>query len=88
MSAVNEWLAMFHVHEGGVTMLEGCFFNQGRLVGDYLAVVLVELIRTGHLALGAAVLSGQQQVCVTHSGQLRYRELNSNAAREGRHRGR
>lgn len=84
MSAVNEWLALLRVHEGGVTTLAGRFFNQGRPVADYLAATLAELIRTGHLALGAAVPSGQQQVCVTHAGQIRYIELNSNGVLEGR----
>ena len=56
MSAVNEWLALLGVHEGGVTTLAGRFFNQGRPVADYLAATLAELIRTGHLALGAVQL--------------------------------
>jgi len=85
---MNEWLALLRVHEGGVTVLAGCFFNQERPVDDYLAAALAELIRTGHLALGAVVPSGQQQVCVTHAGQLRYMELNSKRVQEVRHGGR
>ena len=82
MSPVNEWLALFRVHEGGVTRLDGDYLNHGRPVADYLAVVLDELIRTELLALGRSTPSGQQQVCVTHAGQVRYTELNANGIRE------
>ena len=85
MSAVNEWLALLRVHEGGMTTSEGRFFNQGRPVDDYLAAALAELIRTEYLALGAVVSDGQQQVCVTHAGQLRYMELDSNELEGGSH---
>lgn len=85
MTSLNEWLALLRVHEGGVTTLAGRFFNQGQPVDDYLALTLAELIRTGYLALGATVPSEQQQVCVTHAGQVRYAELNRNGVREGRH---
>ncbi|MGH3911703.1 MAG: hypothetical protein ACRDRM_12840 [Pseudonocardiaceae bacterium] len=78
---MNEWLALLRVHEGGVTTLEGCFYNHGRSVADYLAATLDELIRTEYLALGRPTPSGQQQVCVTKAGQARYAELNSNGMR-------
>ncbi|MGH3937214.1 MAG: hypothetical protein ACRDTG_01050 [Pseudonocardiaceae bacterium] len=68
-----------------MTTLRGWFFNHGQPVDDYLAMALVELVRTGHLALGSAILSGQQQVCVTHVGQVRYTELNSSGIGQGRH---
>lgn len=82
VSAVNEWLALRRVHEGGVTRLGDRFFNEGRPVADYLAAAFDELIRCELLALGRATPSGQQQVCVTHAGQARYAELNSIGVRE------
>ncbi|MFN2496732.1 MAG: hypothetical protein ABR608_12615 [Pseudonocardiaceae bacterium] len=85
VTAATEWLALLRVHEGGVTMLGGSFFNQGQPVADFFAVALDELLRTEHAALGTPTPTGQQQVCVTHTGQARYAELNSNGAREARH---
>ncbi|MGH3915383.1 MAG: hypothetical protein ACRDTC_18540 [Pseudonocardiaceae bacterium] len=82
------WLALRWVAYRRLTMLGGRYFDHGRPVDDHLAAALAELIGTGHLALRAAIPSGQQQVCVTHARQLRYIELNSNGVREGRHRGR
>lgn len=84
MTAVHEWLALLRVHEGGVTTLGGRFLNHGQPVADYLAAALAELIRSELLALGRATPSGQQQVCVTHAGQVRYAELDSNGVREAR----
>ena len=52
MTAVNEWLALKRVHEGGITIRDGVFVNRAQLVAEYLAVALAELIRTEHLALG------------------------------------
>lgn len=85
MTQMNEWLALLRVHEGGVTTLAGRFFNHGQSVADYLAAALDDLLRTEHLALGKATPSGQQQVCVTHAGQVRYIGLTSNGMREARH---
>ncbi|MGH8575108.1 MAG: hypothetical protein ACREX8_21440 [Gammaproteobacteria bacterium] len=73
---MNEWLALMRAHQGGVTTLGGRYFNHGQPVAEYLATALEELIRTEHLALGRATPSGQQQVCVTRTGQARYAELN------------
>ncbi|MGH3905787.1 MAG: hypothetical protein ACRDTE_16620 [Pseudonocardiaceae bacterium] len=87
MSAVNEWLALMRVHEGGVAIRDGEYLNQGQPVADYLAAALDELIRTEHLALGRATPSGHQQVCVTRAGQARYAELNSNGVGSARHGG-
>ncbi|MGH3906140.1 MAG: hypothetical protein ACRDTE_18450 [Pseudonocardiaceae bacterium] len=86
MSTVNEWLALLRVHEAGVTKLDGHYLNHGRPVAEYLAAALDELIRNELLALGRSTPSGQQQVCVTHAGQVRYAELNANGVREA-HRG-
>ncbi|MGH3902988.1 MAG: hypothetical protein ACRDTE_02125 [Pseudonocardiaceae bacterium] len=88
MSQVNEWLALLRVHEGGVTKLDGNYLNQGRPVAGYLAEAIDELIRSERLALGRATPSGQQQVCVTYAGQVRYAELNTNGVREARRGGR
>jgi hypothetical protein len=82
VSVVNDWLALLRVHEGGVTTLAGRFFNHGRPVADYLVETFTGLISTGQLALGRATPSGQQQVCVTRAGQIRYTELSSNGARK------
>lgn len=87
MTAVNEWLALLRVHGGGVTTVGGLFFNHGQPVADYLAATFDELIRTEHLALARPTPSGQQQVCVTHAGQLRYAELTSTGVQEARHGG-
>ena len=76
VSAVSEWLALRRVHEGGVTRLGDRFFNHGRPVADYLATAFDDLIGCELLALGRATQNGQQPVCVTHSGQVRYAELN------------
>ncbi|MGH3796492.1 MAG: hypothetical protein ACRDSP_16565 [Pseudonocardiaceae bacterium] len=78
---MNEWLALLRVHEGGMSRLEGRFYNHGRPVADYLTDGLDALIRTEHLALGRPTPIGQQQVCVTKTGQARYAELNSNGVR-------
>lgn len=86
VSPVNEWLALLRVHQGGVTRLDNDYLNHGRPVTDYLADALDELIRSELLALGRPTPSGQQQVCVTHAGQIRYTELNANGVREA-HRG-
>ncbi|MGH3904310.1 MAG: hypothetical protein ACRDTE_08985 [Pseudonocardiaceae bacterium] len=75
---VTEWLALLRVHEGGVTKLDGNYLNHGRPVADYLAATLDQLIRAELLALARPDPAGAQQVCVTHSGQIRYAELNSN----------
>jgi hypothetical protein len=69
---VAEWLALHRVHEGGVTKLVGHFFTEGRPVADYLAKVFDGLISAGFVALGQPSPTGQQQVCVTHTGQARY----------------
>ncbi len=88
MSPVNEWLALLRVHEGGVTKLDGHYLNHGRPVAGYVADALDELIRTELLALARPDPAGVQQVCVTHAGQIRYAELNSNGVREARRGGR
>lgn len=75
MTPVTEWLALLRVHEGGVTTLEDGFLDHGRPVAGYVGTALRELIRSRHLALGRTVETGGRQVCVTHSGQLRYLEL-------------
>ncbi|MGH3941493.1 MAG: hypothetical protein ACRDTG_23265 [Pseudonocardiaceae bacterium] len=74
-SEVTEWLALLRVHEGGVTRLAGHYLNCGWPVAGYLADVLDELIDTGFLALAQPNPIGQQQVCVTYSGQARYAVL-------------
>ena len=81
VNPVNEWLALLRVHEGGVTTLDGRFYNHGRPVADYLATALYELIRTERLALGQPTPTGQQQVCITRAGQARYAALNGNGMR-------
>lgn len=70
-----------------MTTVGGLFFNHGQPVADYLAAALDELIRTEHLALGRATSSGQQQVCVTHAGQIRYAEPTSTGVKEACHGG-
>ncbi|MGH3796700.1 MAG: hypothetical protein ACRDSP_17635 [Pseudonocardiaceae bacterium] len=85
---MNEWLALLRVHEGGVTKLDGHYLNHGRPVAGYVADALDELIRTELLALARPDPAGVQQVCVTHAGQIRYAELNSNGVREARRGGR
>ncbi|MFN2495136.1 MAG: hypothetical protein ABR608_04410 [Pseudonocardiaceae bacterium] len=70
-----EWLALRRVHEGGVTKLGGGYLHYGQPLADYLGAALDELLRTEHLALGRPTPSRQQQVCVTHAGQVRYAEL-------------
>lgn len=87
MSAVNEWLALLRVHEGGVAIRDGEYLNHGQPVAGYLAAALDELLRTGHLALGRATPSGHQQVCVTRAGQARYAELQGNGVGSARHGG-
>ncbi len=72
-----EWLGLHRAHEGGVSKLAGDYLNHGRPVGSYLADVLDVLISAGFLALGQPSPSGQQQVCVTHTGQNRYAELHT-----------
>lgn len=86
MTAVNEWLALLRVHEGGVTTVGGRFFNHGQPVAAYLAATFDELIRTEHLALARPTPS-EQQVCITHAGQVRYAELTSTGVQEARHGG-
>lgn len=71
----TEWLGLHRAHEGGLTTLAGRYLNYGRPVGSYLAEVFDGLISAGFLALGQPSPSGQQQVCVTHTGQSRYAEL-------------
>ncbi|MGH3909258.1 MAG: hypothetical protein ACRDRM_00340 [Pseudonocardiaceae bacterium] len=71
----TEWLGLHRAHEGGVTKLAGDYLNYGRPVGSYLADVLDGLISAGFLALGQLSASGQQQVCVTYTGQSRFAEL-------------
>ena len=74
MSEAIEWVALRRVHEGAVTKLGDNYFRRGQLVG-YLADALDELTGRGLLALGQPDPIGQQQVCVTHTGQHRYAEL-------------
>ena len=87
MSSVNEWLALTRVHEGGVTKLDGRFFNRGQQVADYLAAAVDELIRTELLTLGRPDPIGAQQVCFTYAAQARYAQLNGNGGRKARHGG-
>ena len=82
MSRVSEWLALLRVHEGGMTTLEGGFYNHGQPVADYLAAALDKLLSTGHLAVGKPDPSGRQHVLITRAGQIRYAELNTNGVRE------
>ena len=70
-----EWLGLHRAHEGGVTKLAGDYLNYGRPVASDLAEVFDGLISAGFLALSQPSPSGQQQVCVTHTGQSRYAEL-------------
>lgn len=84
---MNEWLALMRVHEGGVTKLDGYFFNRGQPVVNYLAAAVEELIGAELLALGRPDPIGAQQVCVTHNGQVRYAQLSSNGGQKARHRG-
>lgn len=58
--------------QGGVTKLASGYLNYGRPVADYRADAFDGLIKTGLLALGQSDPIGQQQVCVTHIGQVRY----------------
>lgn len=74
-AGVTEWLALLRAHEGGVTKLAGRYLNCGRPVPGYLADVLDELVCAGFLALAHPSPIGQQQVCVTYTGQARYAAL-------------
>lgn len=85
VTSVTEWLALLRVHEGGVTKLNGTYLNHGQQVAAYLADALDELIRAELLALARPDPIGAQQVCVTHTGQARYTELNNNGVRKSRH---
>lgn len=67
------------------TACGGRFFDNGQAVADYRAAVFAELIRAEYLTLRRATPSGQQQVCVTYAGQVRYSELDSNGVREAGH---
>ena len=40
MSAVNVWLALMRVHEGGVAIRDGEYLNHGQPVAHYLAATL------------------------------------------------
>ena len=82
---VTEWLALHRAHEGGVTKLAGSYLNCGRPVAGYLADALDRLIRAEFLTLGRPSPIGQQQVRVTHTGQIRYTALDG-AQRTGRSR--
>ena len=82
---VTEWLALMRAHEGGVTNVNGHYLNHGRPVAGYLADAFGELIRAELLALARPDPIGAQQVCVTHAGQIRYAELNSNGVQKARH---
>lgn len=69
---VAEWLALHQVREGGVTKLVGHYFAEERPVAGYVAKVVDGLISAGFLALGQPSPTGQQQVCLTCTGQARY----------------
>ncbi len=79
--AMYEWLALRRVHEGGATKLASHFLSRERPVADYLVKTLDVLVRTEHLALGRPDPSGAQHVRVTHSGHVKYTELNRQAMR-------
>lgn len=68
---------------GRVTKLSGHYLNCGRPVGGYLSEMIDELVGAGFLALGQPSPIGQQQVCVTHTGQARYRELDGRGSPAG-----
>lgn len=72
-----EWLALHRVHEGGVARLGGIYFNHGRPVSGALAAEFGRLIDSGLLALARPDLRGREQVCVTHTGQIRYTSLHN-----------
>jgi hypothetical protein len=84
VSLVDEWLVLLRVHEGGVTWMDGHYLNHGRPVAGYLAEAIEELIRAELLVLARPDPIGVQRVCVTHAGQVRYAELNSNGMWEAR----
>ncbi len=69
---VAEWLALHRVREGGATRLASHYFTEGRPVTDCVANALDGLISAGFLALDQPNPTGQQQVCLTCTGQTRY----------------
>ena len=82
-SEVSEWLVLHRVQEGGAMKLNGEYLDFGRPVANFLASTFDDLISRGLLALGRVNPLGWQQVCVTHSGQVRYAELHTIHARTG-----
>lgn len=80
MAQVNEWLALMRAHEGGVTKLGDIYLKHGERMACYLANAITQLVASRHLALSAPDATGRQRVCVTHTGQRRFAQINGHCA--------
>lgn len=74
--ALDEWLALRRVHDGGVAKSAGAYFDHGRPVPEHLTGVFDRLIWTGLVSVVAGDPIWQlRRLSLTDAGALRYAAL-------------
>lgn len=71
------WLALRRANEGGVTLLDGSYYQHGRAVPHYLNASLIDLVDAGRLTLTDADpdTTQIQKITLTDAGRELYATL-------------
>jgi hypothetical protein len=75
-SGLDEWLALQHVHDGGVAKSAGAYFDHGRPAPEHLTGVFDRLIWTGLVSVAAGdPIWELRRLSLTDAGAVRYAAL-------------
>lgn len=74
-SDLTAWLALRRVDRGGVTFLNGAFYQEGRPVPEYLNRTFADLVEEKRLSLDEVHPTGMRQVMFAEEGRELYAQL-------------